>query len=98
MQQYFNQLAATATAALRQREVFTAFVSGEDSDFCRFNGAKVRQAGSVKQSKLELRLIDGRRNAQGELSLSGVRGEDEQRVLHMLGLLREQLKQLPEDP
>lgn len=98
MQQYFNQLADTATKGLRPNEVFTAYVTGEDSDFCRFNGAKVRQAGSVKQGKLELRLIDGRRNAQGELSLSGIRATDEQGVGQMLALLREQLKQLPEDP
>ena len=52
----------------------------------------------VEQSKLELRLIVGRRNAQGELSLSGVRAEDDQRVSQMLTLLRDQLKQLPEDP
>jgi len=98
MQQYFNQIADTATQGLQRNEVLTAYVSGEDSDFCRFNGAKVRQAGSVKQSKLELRLIVGRRNAQGELSLSGVRTEDDQRVSQMLSLLRDQLKQLPEDP
>ena len=71
MQQYFYQIADTATSGLQQDEVFTAFVSGEDSDFCRFNGAKVRQAGSVKQCKLELRLINGRRNAQGDVSAFG---------------------------
>lgn len=98
MQEYFYQLAAVADATLKQQEVYTALLSGEASDFCRLSGSKVRQAGSVKQSQLTLQLIDGQKHARSSFALTGVRREDERRWREVLGELRAQLADLPEDP
>ncbi len=97
MQQLFYELADHATSLLGGEEVFTASLSAESSQFCRFNRARIRQAGCVQQATLNLRLIHRRRNASATLTLSGNAG-DRERVAHALTTLREQLTMLPEDP
>ena len=62
---YFKTLSQRLVAALRGREVLTLFVEAEQSDFVRFNEAKIRQAGTVTQGLLLLDLIDGLRHAPG---------------------------------
>ena len=91
MQSFFYDLADYTTSKLKAGEVYTAYLSGEDSDFCRLNGARVRQAGSVKQASLALRLIDGKRNAEGTVGLSGIKDEDRRRVDDLLATLRDQV-------
>lgn len=98
MQHYFYGLADFLKGRLQGAEVFTANLSGEESDFCRFNSARVRQAGNVKQASLSLRLIAGRRNAVGSITLAHDRAEDEARLGAMLKTLRDQVAELPEDP
>lgn len=98
MQQYFYGLADYATAKLKGSEVFTSTLHGEVSDFCRMNGGKVRQAGSVRQNMMSLRLINGRKNAEGSITLANVRDEDERRVDALIANLRDQVKELPDDP
>jgi predicted Zn-dependent protease len=98
VQQYFYGLADFLTQKLRGQEVFLANLSGEESDFVRFNGAKVRQAGGVKQASLSLRLIDGKRNAIASVTLSHERAEDEGRLAAVVATLRDQVAALPEDP
>jgi predicted Zn-dependent protease len=98
MHAYFHDLAASLQAMVRGEEVCLTTFDGEDSDFCRFNGAKVRQAGRVQQMALGLRLIAGRRNANAALTLSGDQKTDQARLGAVVKTLREQLAQLPEDP
>ncbi len=98
MQQYFYDLADFLAQKLGGAEVFTVNLSGEVSDFVRLTQAKVRQAGTVKQASLSLRLIDGKRNAVGTVTLAHDRAEDEDRLAVMVRSLRDQLKELPEDP
>jgi len=98
MQEYFYSLADYATTKLKGKEVFTSTLSGESSDFCRLNGGKVRQAGSVLQNMMSLRLIDGKKNAQGDITLCNVRSEDEKRIDVMIAGLREQISVLQDDP
>ena len=73
---YFKALSEQLVAALRGSEVLTLFVESEQSDFVRFNEAKVRQAGTVTQGQLLLDLIDGLRHAPGRYTLSGLLDED----------------------
>ena len=98
MQQYFYDLADFLAQKLGGAEVFTVNLSGEVSDFVRLTQAKVRQAGTVKQASLSLRLIDGKRNAVGTVTLAHDRAEDEDRLAVMVRSLRDQIKELPEDP
>jgi predicted Zn-dependent protease len=98
VQSYFYELADQAGRLLTGNERFTASFSGEDSDFCRLSGAKVRQAGRVKQAQLSLRLIDGKRNVEGALTLSTVALEDRERLAGLVKALRENLAASPEDP
>ncbi len=56
-QAYFFDLADFLSAQLTGQEVYTAWLSGETSDFIRLNHGKVRQPGTVHQYSLSLDLI-----------------------------------------
>ena len=49
--------------ALAPGERFIATCAGESTDFVRLNRGKVRQAGSVMQQELSIRLLRGKRHA-----------------------------------
>jgi len=93
----FFDLADALSRELRSAEVLLCNFSGERSDFVRFNQGRVRQAGSVAQRYLQLRLIHARRQASANVALSGS-AEDLALCRDTLGRLREALAQLPEDP
>ena len=57
MKHAFETLAGEVRAALERGEQFTLGYSAEQSQFVRFNHAKVRQAGHVSQASAQLRLI-----------------------------------------
>ena len=98
MRDYFYELSDFLTAGLTGDEVFTASFSGEESDFTRFNQAKVRQSGHVSQRYLSVDLIDGRRHAAGTVTLTGEGDEDRARLTDLVGQLRRLIPNLPEDP
>ncbi len=98
MRQYFFDTADYINSLIEGGEVYTAFLSGEDSDFCRLNGGRIRQAGSVKQNELSLRLINGARHASATLSLTGNKASDQSELSSIVRELREQLAELPDDP
>jgi predicted Zn-dependent protease len=88
----FFDLADALGKELQRGEILLCDLSGERSDFVRFNRGKVRQAGSVEQAYLSLRLIRERRQASGSVAL------DSDDALAMLRELRDVLRTLPEDP
>ena len=65
---YFASVAQTVEQRLLNGEIALTLLAAEESDFIRFNAGKVRQTGRVRQAVLTLRLIDGQRQAFGELS------------------------------
>src|SRR6185436_15932302 len=93
----FFALADTLFTGLHAGEVLLCNLSAERSDFVRFNHARVRQAGSVAQQFLSLRLIRNRRQASALFALSG-ESEDIETARGALAKLRDALAQLPEDP
>ena len=97
MKEEFFSLAAALAASLRGDEVLLCNLSAERSDFVRFNQARVRQAGTVEQRYLAMRLVRGRRQAAATLALAGG-GDDLGRAQEMLSSLRESLDALPDDP
>ncbi len=97
-QAYFNELVEWMVTKLVGDEVLLAGVEGEQSDFIRFNGGDVRQAGSVKQLSLNVDLLEGRCHTEGSTQLARDPGIDRARLESLLGTLREQRRLVPEDP
>ena len=97
MKSQFYELAARLERELAPTETLLCNLSAERSDFVRFNQARVRQAGSVEQRYLNLRLVRARRQACATITLAGD-GDDAALARHTLGRLREALGELPEDP
>jgi predicted Zn-dependent protease len=95
MRARFFDLAEGLNRELRAAETLLCNFSGERSDFVRFNQGSVRQAGSVEQGYVSLRLIRDRRQASTTLPLGG--GELAAGKA-AIGQLREVLGELPEDP
>ena len=97
MKEQFYDLAARLSGDLHNGEVLLCNLSAERSDFVRFNRGKVRQAGSVEQRRLTVRLVHERRQAAATLTLAGEDGDLAQ-ARAALVRLREITAQLPEDP
>ncbi|MEM9037507.1 MAG: metallopeptidase TldD-related protein [Actinomycetota bacterium] len=95
---YVDELVSTATADLQGDEVLLASFSGEDSDFVRFNKSAVRQAGSVRERRLGLDLIEGKRHTTADVPLAGDPELDTALIAETLASLREQRRLVPEDP
>jgi predicted Zn-dependent protease len=91
----FFELAERLGRELKAGEMLLCEFSGERSDFVRFNRGKVRQAGSVEQGHVSLRLIRDRRQASATLALGG---EEFDTARTALLRLRALLGDLPEDP
>jgi predicted Zn-dependent protease len=91
----FLELADRLGRELKVRETLLCNFSAERSDFVRFNQGKVRQAGSVEQGYLSLRLIRDRRQISATLTIGGDDfGTGRQTLRQLRGILDE----LPEDP
>ncbi|MGD2074043.1 MAG: metallopeptidase TldD-related protein [Gammaproteobacteria bacterium] len=98
MDTLFGELASQAFSLLSGDEVLLLSFEGEDSEFVRFNHNAVRQAGHVRQQRLQLTLIEGQRQAHADLELSGRKEQDLAGLRTRLSGLRELLPFLPEDP
>ena len=98
MKDPFFTLAEHAFADLRASEVLLLNLSGEVTDFVRFNHAQVRQPMTVRQARLGIWLIDGLRSNEVTLTLSGTPAQDRANVASALQALRNEIAQLPEDP
>ncbi|MEL7939581.1 TldD/PmbA family protein [Pseudomonas delhiensis] len=96
--EHLRELAGWLQGRLRGDEEFSLWLAAEDSDFVRFNHARVRQATRVLQIEAQLRLIRGARHASLELSLTGTAEQDRLRLQQGLEQLRGTLEAIPEDP
>ncbi|KPK08195.1 MAG: hypothetical protein AMJ64_04190 [Betaproteobacteria bacterium SG8_39] len=98
MKAEFFELAGRLERALQAGEVLLLGLDAERSDFVRFNRGRVRQAGSVEQRTLEVRLLRAGRQASATLELGGGGEADFALARDALARLREALDGLPEDP
>ena len=98
METYFHELAAALDKTLHPGEAYTACLSAEDTDFVRFNHARVRQPGSVAQATLSVDLIRGKRHATYGLPLSREMSVDIPQLTMALDELRKLIADVPEDP
>ena len=97
-QAYVDARAKALFAKLEGDERATLTYQGESSDFVRFNGARVRQAGSVEQHTVRVRLVNDRRGADVQLPLGMEASVDDAQLAATLRDLRETLRHVPEDP
>lgn len=98
LRECFQSVSSIIFDQLHAQEVALCYFQGEDSNFIRFNHARVRQAGHVLQATLRVELIARGRHASASLTLAGEPVFDGTRVTEILGRLRGILSELPEDP
>lgn len=75
MRALFDRLADAIASRARGGEFVAATFEAEASEFVRFNGARLRQAGVVERAVAQLRLVDGGRQAFHRLTLPGLRAD-----------------------
>ncbi len=97
-QTLFDGLADELFGLLAGDEQLALGLSGEDSQFIRINGARLRQSGVVADARLSLQLIADGRQCSGELTLSGDDAADRAQAREELQRLRDEIVQLPPDP
>jgi predicted Zn-dependent protease len=96
-EQAFGQLTEELLQRLRRDEHVTLTLSAEQSQFTRFNRAKVRQSGTVSDGTVTLTLMRNQRRAYRTLPFTGDLAIDLTELLDMLGELRLEVPQLPID-
>ncbi|PHV10485.1 TldE/PmbA family protein [Chitinimonas sp. BJB300] len=98
MRQYFDAIAADVFASLSPGEQATLWLAGETSDFVRFNHAKVRQAGEVKQLYMTVHLLLGQKHVSQKIALAGILVEDSASLHQVLVDLRSIIDEVADDP
>lgn len=94
----FNSLVEQLRTQLNPDEQFTLTLTSEQSQFTRFNHAKVRQTGTVSDGTLRLKLMHAQRSSYQEFPFTGDVEIDQQQAQHALEALRQEVPQLPENP
>jgi predicted Zn-dependent protease len=98
IEQTFNQLADALLSELKANEQLKLTLQAEQSQFVRFNNAKVRQAGQVGNAELTLTLMADQRHAYQTLPFTGDWPSDWPLAQAALAELRQEVPQLPIDP
>lgn len=94
----FDTVLAGLERAIQGDEQFTLRLQGEVSQFTRFNRAKVRQTGIVRDGSIQLKLIAQERSSSIEFPFIGDVEVDLPQALAALAALRLEVPQLPIDP
>lgn len=94
----FNQLSATLLEKKQIDEHFTLNLTWEQSQFTRFNHARVRQTGCVVDGWVKLRLMQDQRSSCRCFPFIGDREVDWRSGYQALQELREEIPYLPIDP
>ncbi|MGG6268583.1 TldD/PmbA family protein [Leptolyngbya sp. AN03gr2] len=98
LEQSFNQLVDEIRSQLKPDEQFTLTLESEQSQFTRFNHAKVRQTGTVNDGNLQLVLMHNQRSSYREFPFTGDFESDRQTAKTAIETLREEVAQLPKNP
>ena len=98
MKKAFNELSEKLYSMLSPEEHLIASFYGENSQFIRFNAAKIRQTGLVDDGTLSLKYMHNGRTCTGDFTLSGDLDIDLTRAKQQLDRMRNESKEIPEDP
>jgi predicted Zn-dependent protease len=93
----FSQVAGAIEQVCPSHAQFTLTLLAEDSQFVRFNHAKVRQTGFVQDAMARLTLMQNGRNAYWEFPMTGTEA-DREMALMALQQLQQEIPQLPLNP
>lgn len=94
----FDQLIEDIRNQIKPDEQFTLTLDSEQSQFTRFNHAKVRQTGTVNDGNLQLVLMHNQRSTYREFPFTGDFDNDRRTAADAIVSLREEVSQLPENP
>ncbi len=83
---------------LQKEEGLNLNMSGETTEFVRFNQNKIRQATKVEQADLFMELSFNKKKVSFQTELSRNPEQNEKRLLENLISLREEMHSLPDDP
>lgn len=97
-EQTFYRLSDALQGECCAGEHFTLSLVAEDSQFTRFNRARVRQSGQVVDGFIKLNWIDRQRTCYRDVPFTGDWETDWQMLRQALVELRQEVTQLPEDP
>jgi predicted Zn-dependent protease len=98
LEKNFNQLIKTLLIKKAEHEHFTVRLSSENSQFTRFNSAKVRQTGCVHDGSIQLTLMSNERSSFRQFPFTGNWDIDWELAYTALQELRDELPLLPIDP
>ena len=98
MNNYFEQLNKNLFSILNDGEILKTGMWGENSQFIRINGAKIRQTGIVNDLSYSMTLISNNRQTSHSLTITGKIETDKNRLLSVINKLREDINKIPEDP
>jgi predicted Zn-dependent protease len=98
LEETFDRIVDAVLTERQGDEQIKLQLAGEESQFIRFNHARVRQAGQVKDGELRLTLMADRRTAFRAVPYMGDWETDWSQVQQALAELRQEVPQLPEDP
>jgi predicted Zn-dependent protease len=98
LQQGFQRLADALLNQLKADEQIKLTLQGEQSQFVRFNKARVRQTGCIGDAELSITLMQNQRHAYQSLPFSGDWQTDWPLAQAALAELRQEVPHLPEDP
>ena len=98
MKSYFKKVSEYLFNSLESNEILILNFDAEQTDFVRFNHAKIRQAGNVDQATLTLSLVYKRKSLNSVIRLSLDYQKDSFLLLRTLYYLRREIPELPQDP
>lgn len=108
-QSYFEKLSDSLLKFRKPKEHLFIGLTGEHSQFVRFNASKVRQIGTVQDATMEITLVrEAEPASAGEqaklqkcvqsITLSGLSYDDQSRAADTLKNMRSEIEELPIDP
>ncbi|MBT3548568.1 MAG: hypothetical protein HN490_01445, partial [Gammaproteobacteria bacterium] len=98
MKDYFKKIANHLFNSLQNGEILLLNLDAEKTDFVRFNHAKIRQAGNVRQVTITLNLLFKRKTLTSAIRLSTDFEKDSLLLLRTLYYLRREIPELSPDP
>jgi predicted Zn-dependent protease len=98
LEQTFDRIVEALLVDLQTDEQLKLTLLGEQSQFIRFNTAKVRQAGCVGDGELTLTLMRDQRNSYRSIPFTGDWETDWPQAQTALAELRQEVPDLPIDP
>jgi predicted Zn-dependent protease len=96
-EQMFDQASRALFDAIKGNEQLVLNISGEDTEYLRFNKARVRQISFVQDAHLEINLIADGKQISSSMELTGSQ-EEPQLLKKHLEKMRTSLAALPKDP